>query len=95
MCRDDYILLHILVATFVHAVLPGFQNFPAVDGWGLVMMLLLHAGPTEWVYYWGHRLLHHHYLYTRYHSHHHASFVTEPVSGTGIKGTVLSTTRIM
>lgn len=45
------------------------------------MCLILHMGPTEWIYYWFHRALHHHYLYSRYHSHHHASFVTEPVSG--------------
>eukprot|EP00850_Spirogloea_muscicola_P018792 SM000176S03123 [mRNA] locus=s176:54048:58847:- [translate_table: standard] len=78
---DDYIILHVLVATFVHSFLPGFQNFPLYNGWGLVILLLLHAGPAEFIYYWGHRLLHHHYLYTRYHSHHHASFVTEPVTG--------------
>ena len=24
--------------------------------------------------------LHHHYLYTRYHSHHHSSFVTQPIT---------------
>lgn len=79
---DDYLLLHVLVATLVHALLPGFQNFPLFHGWGLVMMLLLHMGPTEAIYYWAHRALHHHYLYARYHSHHHASFVTEPVTGT-------------
>lgn len=78
---DDYIILHVLTATAVRAILPGFTNFPLFDGWGLVIMLLLHMGPAECVYYWAHRALHHHYLYTRYHSHHHASFVTEPVTG--------------
>ena len=33
------------------------------------------------MYYWLHRALHHHALYSAYHSHHHASFVTEPITG--------------
>jgi sterol desaturase/sphingolipid hydroxylase (fatty acid hydroxylase superfamily) len=52
-------------------------------GWrGFWTGVLLHMGPTEFVYYWAHRLLHHHTLYSKYHSHHHASFVTQPWSGT-------------
>ena len=31
--------------------------------------------------HWLHRLLHHHTLCSAYHSHHHASFVTEPITG--------------
>lgn len=45
-------------------------------------MALLHAGPVEFIYYWLHRALHHHFLYTRYHSHHHGSIVTEPITCT-------------
>ncbi|XP_024387740.1 very-long-chain aldehyde decarbonylase GL1-1 [Physcomitrium patens] len=78
---DDYILLHIITATLVHEILPGFANFPVWDLRGIAILLLLHAGPTEFLYYWLHRALHHHFLYNKYHSHHHASFVTEPVSG--------------
>jgi hypothetical protein len=36
---------------------------------------------VEFLYYWLHRALHHHYLYSRYHSHHHSSIVTEPITG--------------
>ncbi|CAM6108701.1 unnamed protein product [Calypogeia fissa] len=79
---EDYLIFHAILATAVHAYLPGFNNFPLWDSKGIVFVLLLHAGPTEFAYYWLHRALHHHYLFTRYHSHHHASFVTEPVSGT-------------
>lgn len=79
--RDDYIILHVLVATAVHQWLPGFAGMPLVNWSGLLILALLHAGPTESIYYWAHRLLHHHYLYSRYHSHHHSSFVTEPVTG--------------
>jgi sterol desaturase/sphingolipid hydroxylase (fatty acid hydroxylase superfamily) len=44
-------------------------------------MLLIHMGPTEFIYYWLHRALHLHSLYARYHSHHHASFVPEAITG--------------
>ena len=51
------------------------------DGKGLIKCLLIHMGPTEFVYYWLHRALHLHSLYAKYHSHHHASFVPEAVTG--------------
>ena len=57
------------------------NSFPLYNGPGLVILFLMHLGPVEYVYYWLHRALHHHYLYSRYHSHHHASFVTEAISG--------------
>ncbi|KAJ9168738.1 hypothetical protein P3X46_020231 [Hevea brasiliensis] len=47
---------------------------------GVILTMLLHAGPVEFLYYWLHQLLHHHYLYSRYHSHHHSSIVTEPIT---------------
>ena len=79
---DDYILLQtIVIACVHHAPKLGFSGFPAYDGVGVAQLALLHAGPTEFVYYWLHRALHHHKLYSAYHSHHHASFVTEPITG--------------
>lgn len=80
---DDYIILQAIVMTIVHN-LPylGFGGFPAFDAKGLYHLLWLHVGPTEFVYYWLHRALHHHSLYKAYHSHHHASFVPEPITGT-------------
>jgi len=79
---DDYIMLQYLVMSAVHYC-PGlgFSHFPLFDRKGMWQLLLLHCGPTEYVYYWLHRLLHHHTLYSAYHSHHHASFVTEPITG--------------
>ncbi|XP_078173699.1 very-long-chain aldehyde decarbonylase GL1-5-like [Carex rostrata] len=47
---------------------------------GAILIALLHMGPVEFLYYWFHRALHHHFLYSRYHSHHHASIVTEPIT---------------
>ena len=52
---DDFIILQTLVMTLVHLVLPGFHSFPTMDLGGLGTCLLLHAGPTELVYYWFHR----------------------------------------
>lgn len=79
---DDYILLQtIVIACVHHAPKLGFSGFPAYNGVGVAQLALLHAGPTEFVYYWLHRALHHHKLYSAYHSHHHASFVTEPITG--------------
>ena len=79
---DDYILLQMYVMTIVHN-LPylGYNNFPLCDTRGLWLLLGWHVGPAEFVYYWLHRALHHHALYKRYHSHHHASFVPEPITG--------------
>jgi hypothetical protein len=37
------------------------------DAQGLFKLLLIHAGPTEFIYYWLHRALHLHSLYARYH----------------------------
>ena len=36
------------------------------DAQGLFKLLLIHAGPTEFIYYWLHRALHLHSLYARY-----------------------------
>ncbi|KAL0339158.1 UNVERIFIED_CONTAM: Very-long-chain aldehyde decarbonylase CER1 [Sesamum angustifolium] len=47
---------------------------------GVIWTFLFHAGPVEFIYYWFHRALHHHFLYSRYHSHHHSSIVTEPIT---------------
>ncbi|KAI5427944.1 Very-long-chain aldehyde decarbonylase cer1, variant 4 [Lathyrus oleraceus] len=64
----------------------GYMIFPMAAGlpwWrtdGVILTAILHAGPVEFLYYWLHRALHHHYLYSRYHSHHHSSIVTEPIT---------------
>jgi aldehyde decarbonylase len=79
-CRDDQIILTALLFYTINAVVPMAQAAPWWNSKGLVLAALLHAGPVEFLYYWFHRALHHHYLYSRYHSHHHASIVTEPIT---------------
>ncbi|KAF8691714.1 hypothetical protein HU200_040100 [Digitaria exilis] len=77
---DDQILLTALLFYVVNASASFAQGLPWWNSKGMVMAALLHVGPVEFLYYWLHRALHHHYLYSRYHSHHHASIVTEPIT---------------
>ncbi|KAL8172321.1 hypothetical protein V2J09_024125 [Rumex salicifolius] len=60
--------------------LEGAKRLPVWRTDGVILTALLHVGPVEFLYYWLHRALHHHYLYSRYHSHHHSSIVTEPIT---------------
>jgi aldehyde decarbonylase len=82
LCRDDQVILTALLLYALEAALPMARGLPWWDSRGLAMLFLVHAGPVEFLYYWFHRALHHHYLYSRYHSHHHASIVTQPITGT-------------
>ncbi|XP_019187936.1 PREDICTED: protein ECERIFERUM 1-like [Ipomoea nil] len=76
---DDQILLNGLLY-YVLNVTGVASRLPAWRTDGVVMTVAIHAGPVEFLYYWLHRALHHHYLYSRYHSHHHSSIVTEPIT---------------
>ncbi|KAK3433890.1 hypothetical protein EUGRSUZ_D01172 [Eucalyptus grandis] len=77
---DDQILLNGLIFYIGAMTLPGASRLPMWRFDGVITTALLHMGPVEFLYYWLHRALHHHYLYSRYHSHHHASIVTEPIT---------------
>ncbi|KAM5554409.1 very-long-chain aldehyde decarbonylase CER1 [Rosa sericea] len=77
---DDQIIFNGILFYLGSRHLPGAQNLPLWRGDGFVMTFLIHAGPVEFLYYWFHRALHHHFLYSRYHSHHHSSIVTEPIT---------------
>ncbi|KAL8495776.1 hypothetical protein ACS0TY_019764 [Phlomoides rotata] len=77
---DDQILFNGLLFYIVNTSLKCASFLPIWRSDGVIMTVLLHAGPVEYLYYWLHRALHHHYLYSRYHSHHHSSVVTEPIT---------------
>ncbi|KAK8969517.1 Protein ECERIFERUM 1 [Platanthera guangdongensis] len=77
---DDQVLFNGIIFYVVYLLIPAAQNLPLWRTDGAIMTVLLHAGPVEFLYYWFHRVLHHHFLYSRYHSHHHASVVTEPIT---------------
>ncbi|KAK1364665.1 Protein ECERIFERUM like [Heracleum sosnowskyi] len=77
---DDQILFNGILYYLVNLTSEGASNQPLWRTDGFVITTLLHVGPVEFIYYWLHRALHHHYLYSRYHSHHHSSIVTEPIT---------------
>ncbi|KAE8708950.1 Protein ECERIFERUM 1 [Hibiscus syriacus] len=77
---DDQILFNAILFYLGIKYVPGASYMPIWRTDGVIIAMLLHAGPVEFLYYWLHRALHHHYLYSRYHSHHHSSIVTEPIT---------------
>ncbi|XP_047341182.1 very-long-chain aldehyde decarbonylase CER1-like [Impatiens glandulifera] len=77
---DDQIIFNGLVFYLGNRYLPGFSHLPLWRWDGIILTMLLHAGPVEFIYYWFHRAAHHHFIYSRYHSHHHSSIVTEPIT---------------
>ncbi|GFP90458.1 protein eceriferum 1 [Phtheirospermum japonicum] len=77
---DDQILLQGLLFYIANSIIANASFLPVWRTDGVIITTLLHAGPVEYLYYWLHRALHHHYLYSRYHSHHHSSIVTEPIT---------------
>ncbi|KAG7595383.1 Fatty acid hydroxylase [Arabidopsis suecica] len=77
---DDQIIFNTLLMYLANIKLPGASHLPPWRLDGAILIALLHAGPVEFLYYWFHRALHHHFLYSRYHSHHHSSIVTEPIT---------------
>ncbi|XP_058094782.1 very-long-chain aldehyde decarbonylase GL1-5-like [Magnolia sinica] len=77
---DDQIILNGTFLYMFSKFVPGSDHLPFWNTEGIVMNIFLHVGPVEFLYYWCHRALHHHYLYSRYHSHHHSSIVTEPIT---------------
>ncbi|KAG8065272.1 hypothetical protein GUJ93_ZPchr0004g39845 [Zizania palustris] len=77
---DDQIIFNGLLFYLAYATVPNVSLMPVWRTHGVIIIVLLHMGPVEFLYYWFHRALHHHFLYSRYHSHHHASIVTEPIT---------------
>ncbi|KAI4302856.1 hypothetical protein MLD38_038555 [Melastoma candidum] len=77
---DDQILLNGILFYLGHEVVPQGHRLPVWRTDGVVITVLLHSLVVEFLYYWLHRALHHHFLYSRYHSHHHSSIVTEPIT---------------
>ncbi|XP_050282677.1 very-long-chain aldehyde decarbonylase CER1-like isoform X4 [Quercus robur] len=77
---DDQILFNGALFYLASKTLTQAESLPLWRTDGVIMTFLLHSGPVEFLYYWLHRALHHHYLYSRYHSHHHSSIATEPIT---------------
>ncbi|XP_057980179.1 very-long-chain aldehyde decarbonylase CER1-like isoform X1 [Malania oleifera] len=77
---DDQVVLNGLLFYIGTLTIPVVKNMPVWNTEGVILTILLHTGPVEFLYYWFHRALHHHFLYSRYHSHHHSSIATEPIT---------------
>ncbi|KAL7120852.1 hypothetical protein ACP275_02G147500 [Erythranthe tilingii] len=77
---DDQIIFNGILFYVGQMYIKEAHNLPWWRTMGVVWTILIHAGPVEYLYYWLHRALHHHFLYSRYHSHHHSSIVTEPIT---------------
>ncbi|KAM7476203.1 hypothetical protein LguiB_023446 [Lonicera macranthoides] len=77
---DDQIIFNGTLFYLGNLTLKGAACLPMWRTDGIIITMLLHVGVVEFLYYWLHRALHHHYLYSRYHSHHHSSIVTEPIT---------------
>lgn len=77
---DDSVILTGIILYLSNSYVPGASHIPWWNAKGVMVAALVHMGPVEFLYYWLHRALHHHFLYSRYHSHHHASIVTEPIT---------------
>ncbi|PHT60572.1 Protein ECERIFERUM 1 [Capsicum baccatum] len=75
---DDQIILLGLLLYIGYLMSEQAQHMPMWRTDGIIITALIHIGPVEFLYYWLHRALHDHFLYSRYHSHHHSSIVTEP-----------------
>ncbi|KAJ8539857.1 hypothetical protein K7X08_014109 [Anisodus acutangulus] len=77
---DDQIIFNGLLYYIGYLRLEQVHHLPLWRTDGIILTALIHIGPVEFLYYWFHRALHHHFLYSRYHSHHHSSIVTEPIT---------------
>ncbi|KAL2514078.1 Protein ECERIFERUM 1 [Forsythia ovata] len=77
---DDQIIFNGILFYLGFMYVKGANHLPVWRKDGVILTILLHAGPVEFLYYWLHRALHHHFLYYRYHSHHHSSIATEPIT---------------
>lgn len=79
-CRDDQVILSGITFYAGNYFLEDCKHLPFWRLDGVIIVILLHVGVVEFLYYWIHRSFHHHYFYNRYHSHHHSSVVVEPIS---------------
>ncbi|KAM0004181.1 putative fatty acid hydroxylase [Helianthus debilis subsp. tardiflorus] len=77
---DDQIIFNGILYYVGYYTLTEGRQLPLWRLDGVIIVILLHVGVVEFLYYWLHRALHHHFLYNRYHSHHHSSIVTEPIT---------------
>ncbi|PIA37039.1 hypothetical protein AQUCO_03100057v1 [Aquilegia coerulea] len=74
---DNFLILQAFIASMACYSFPSLANLPLWNSKGYIIALLLHIAVSEPLYYWIHKLLHSDYLFTHYHSLHHASEVPQ------------------
>ncbi|KAF8400443.1 hypothetical protein HHK36_013741 [Tetracentron sinense] len=84
---DNFLILQAFIASIACYSLPFLTDLPLWNTRGFTYALILHMGVSEPLYYWTHRYFHSDYLFTHYHSLHHASAV--PQSFTAGNATLL------
>lgn len=75
---DNFVILQAYMAIAAHYFFPFLRCMPLWNPQGLIYLIILHMGPAEALYYWAHRAFHHDFLFSRYHSLHHASVTLQP-----------------
>ncbi|KAF6162814.1 hypothetical protein GIB67_029083 [Kingdonia uniflora] len=78
---DNFIILQAFLGFMACYKFGVLENLPLWNSRGLLYVLLLHMGISEPLYYCIHRLFHTRYLFTHYHSLHHASPVPQCYTG--------------
>ncbi|XP_011012180.1 PREDICTED: protein ECERIFERUM 3-like [Populus euphratica] len=79
---DNFILLQALIASMACYIdQPFIENVPLWNAEGFIIILSLHVGVSEPLYYWVHRCFHKSYLFNQYHSIHHSAPVLHPFTG--------------
>jgi sterol desaturase/sphingolipid hydroxylase (fatty acid hydroxylase superfamily) len=76
--RDNFLILHILIASAAFYAFPSLRHLPAWEPRGLLVAAILHVVATEPLYYLAHRAFHGGRLFARYHALHHSSRVPTP-----------------
>lgn len=77
-CRDNFLILHVLMAATALYAFPSLRHLPVWDARGFAVAALAHAAATEPLAYAAHRAFHRASLYARYHALHHSSRVPQP-----------------
>jgi sterol desaturase/sphingolipid hydroxylase (fatty acid hydroxylase superfamily) len=75
---DNFLILHILMASAALYAFPSLRRLPGWDARGLAVAALLHVAATEPLFYLAHRALHGERLFARYHALHHSARVPTP-----------------
>ncbi|KAM0880700.1 hypothetical protein ACQ4PT_033398 [Festuca glaucescens] len=75
---DNFLILHILIASAALYLIRSLRHLPAWDARGLLVAVILHVALTEPLYYAAHRAFHGGRIFARYHALHHSARVPTP-----------------